>query len=57
MPAFLSSVLQMNTPLNRKEDLIDWYTFISLTAGEVKQMWIMNVNGNKRSEEVVSKKD
>lgn len=48
MPAFLSSVLQMNTPLNIKEDF---------TAGEVKQMWIMNVNGNKRSEEVVSKKD
>lgn len=48
MLAFLSSVLQMNTPLNRKEDF---------TAGEVKQMWIMNVNGNKRNEKVISKKD
>lgn len=48
MSAFLSSVLQMNTPLNRKEDF---------TTGEVKQIWIMNVNGNKRSEEVVLKKD
>lgn len=48
MLAFLSSVLQMNTPLNRKKDF---------TAGEVKEMWIMNVNGNKRNEEVISKKD